>query len=217
VLPGTAGAAAVPQGDGYAAVVVGRDGTVTMTGYLADGTPLSVRSTVSKAGQWPLYAALYNAKGSVLGWVHFEDTATNDFHGQTIWIRPAQSGTRTYPAGFSVESEITGSRYVQPDEDERILDLHAGLVVLSGGGLPQTYINRVTLGEGGTVINADTNRLSMTFSLSNGLFRGSFTAAGTERRVTFGGAVLQKANAASGYYLGGGQSGNVLLRAADAP
>jgi hypothetical protein len=55
----------------------------------------------------------------------------------------------------------------------------------------------------------------MTFTLSSGLFKGSYTPTNAKAKaVSFAGAVLQKGTNAAGYYLGTNQSGRVLLEAA---
>jgi hypothetical protein len=74
----------------------------------------------------------------------------------------------------------------------------------------------VTLGAGSKVTtNSPLPKLSLSFTLSSGLFKGSYTPteAGA-KAVSLAGAVMQKATNASGYFLGTNESGRVSLRAA---
>jgi hypothetical protein len=73
----------------------------------------------------------------------------------------------------------------------------------------------VTLGLSSKLTNNTPHKLAVTFTLSSGLFKGSFTPTNAgSKAVSFAGAVLQKGTNAAGYYLGTNQSGRVLLEAA---
>jgi hypothetical protein len=53
----------------------------------------------------------------------------------------------------------------------------------------------------------------MSFTLSSGLFSGSFTPSGATKGVSFKGVALQKANYAAGHFFGTNESGRVSLEA----
>jgi len=119
---------------------------------------------------------------------------------------------RFYPAGFTNQMTLTGSRYVAPvTSTNRVLELTNGVVVLSGGNLSQVWTNDVVFGAN-RVTNTSPNKLSVTLSLSTGKFTGSFLDTGTVRTVSFAGALLQKSTNGSGCLLGTNEAGRVLIQ-----
>ena len=130
------------------------------------------------------------------------------------WLKPAIPTAIYHPDGFSSETALLGSRYTPPlGTTNHILALTNAVVPLSGGNLVQSYTNDVVLGLGGKVTNASPHSLTMSFTLSSGLFSGKFTPAGETKVVSFKGVALQKASYAAGYFLGTNQSGRVALEA----
>ena len=216
VIPG-GGSAVEPQGNGSGAVSVSSGGTITLVGRLADGTAISQSAPLSMRGEWPLYIPLYSGKGSVLGWVLFgsrpaEDSRlADDLHGQLSWIMPA-GGSRYYPAGFSNDAIMAvGERYAVPAKNHRIIEVADGLVAFSGGALAGPFANTVTISAANQVKNTSTNKLSLSFTTSSGLYSGSVTVPGTRKSFSFNGAVLQGRSSGSGYFLYGNRSGQVIL------
>jgi len=84
-------------------------------------------------------------------------------------------------------------------------------VLLTGGNLLPSLTNDVVLGLSGKIINAGPHILSLNFTLSSGLFSGKVTPAGSTASTSFKGAVLQKANFGSGFFLHTDRSGRVTL------
>jgi hypothetical protein len=188
---------------------------VVFAGTLADGTKVAQSASISKSGQWPLYVSLYAGGGSVLGWLQFADNTSNDVSGQLNWIRPPIKTSKLYPGGFSMASAAVGSLYVAPvGRAARVLEITNGMDILSGGNLTENSTNAVTLGLSSKVVNAGSNKLTLTFALPSGLFTGTLVEAGTTRHIPYSGVVLQKANYGSGYFLGTNQSGSVRFSAA---
>ncbi len=215
VIPGNVGKTVSRQGDGYAAVTVNANGTVLLTGTLADGTHVSQSSAISKNGEWPVYVSLYAGRGSLLGWLTFTNRTSDDVSGRLSWIRPAVATSRLFAAGFATDAESTGSRYVAPiGLATRVLNITNGVVSLSGGNLSEASDNDVTLGSGSKVTSAGINKVTLYFTLSSGMFSGTFVEPGTTHRTTFGGAVLQKANLGAGYFPGTNDNGRVMFQAA---
>ena len=211
-IPGTPGATLVPEGDSYGTARVEANGFVNLKGYLADHSSIAIRVSLSESGHWPLYASLYGGKGTLLGWVTLADQTTTDFDGLMSWIKPALPTSKYYAGGFTNEPSLAGARYTpSTGVTNRILSLTNGLVLLDGGDLSQSFTNAVVLGPGNKLTNASPNSLALTFNPASGLFRGSFLPAGNTRPFAFKGAVLQKANEGSGYFLGTNQSGRVLI------
>jgi hypothetical protein len=218
LLPGLPRDAFVPGGHSYGTVSIDSNGVATLKGYLADKTSAAQKAPLSKDGQWPLYVPLYSGKGSLLSWIGFEDQSTNDFHGLLNWSKPMLPTAKYYPGGFTTnEAEVVGSRYVAPvGVTSRILQMSGGQLSFAGGNLAEDALLSVTLNPGSKVTNNSAPaKLTMTFTVSSGLFKGSYTPTNAgAKAVRFAGAVLQKGTSAAGHYLGTNQSGRVLLEAA---
>ena len=75
----------IPQGFGYGTLTVASTGLGRMTGFLADGTKISISVPLSKHGTWPLYESLYKNQGACIGWVTF---GTNSSLGATVGLVP---------------------------------------------------------------------------------------------------------------------------------
>lgn len=118
-----------PQGDGYATASVKLNGTVSIAGKLADGTPVSASAPLSKTKDnndiehifWPLFQALYPVggvnKGCIAGWATLDDTQTEtDMAGTNLlWFRPFQL-VQWYPYGWDegIHVDLMGAKYVVP-------------------------------------------------------------------------------------------------------
>jgi len=211
---GSPGSMLAPEGDSYGTAAVASNGLVKVKGNLADQTPLAAKVPVARSGQWPLYASLYSGKGAVLGWAAFTNQAATDFEGVLSWNKPVLPTAKYYPDGFSSVAALLGSRYAAPvGSTNTVLNLSNSIVMFSGGNLSQSFTNDVILGLSSKVTNASPHKLSVTFTLSSGLFSGSFTPTNETAAVPFKGAVLQKANYGAGHFLGTNLSGRVSFDA----
>jgi hypothetical protein len=111
--------AVAPAGSSYATLTVGSDGSVTVSGKLADGTPLTADgAAISQNGEWPLYNSLFSGKGSVLAWVSFPPhTAPGETSSRAMWFETPGTGPAYYTNGFSLltnELALLLDRYVPP-------------------------------------------------------------------------------------------------------
>jgi autotransporter-associated beta strand protein len=212
VIPGSDNEPLEPCGNGYGTVSVGKDGRVRLAGMLADGTKVSQAAMVSKHGQWPLYLSLYGQRGLLLGWLAFtnDTAATLDLEGDLDWLKPNSAG-KYYPAGFLTQSLAVGARWVAPGKSTDVLAFPNAAVVLSGGNLDQTLTNAFLFGLDHKVYDASGNDVRLKFTLSSGAFTGSLLDPVTEKRISFGGVLLQKLNRGYGCFLGPNQSGTVYL------
>ncbi|HVM51309.1 MAG TPA: hypothetical protein VMU04_24985, partial [Candidatus Acidoferrum sp.] len=208
VVPGNADAAVAPGGNGFGWVTVDTSGNVTFAGMLGDGTKVSQGSLVSKAGQWPLYIALYAGKGSILGWLAFTNEADRDIDGALTWLQPAAAPASLYAAGFTNQVEALGSAYVFTN-GTRALSLTNGLLILEDGNLAHPLTNSFLLGTNNVLSGTNLARLSITNT--TGLFSGTVTNPVTRKPIALSGAVLQKLNEGYGLFLGTNQSGGVEL------
>ncbi|MGO8696665.1 MAG: beta strand repeat-containing protein [Limisphaerales bacterium] len=212
IIPGTNDATVGPYGVSYGTANVSSLGAITFAGNLADGTPISQSSVVSKDGYWPLYVSLYGGKGSLWGW--------NLFTNQTIvsasalsWINETNSSkTAVYRSGFTNQNAtVMGGLYVPS------LALPVNFnVILEGGDLPFAITNGVTLAPSDKIslTNAvdETNKLKLTVTKSTGVISGSFAnPSNPKQTIKVNGVILQGQTNAQGYFLGTNQSGTSQL------
>ncbi|NOS70319.1 MAG: hypothetical protein HOP33_10355 [Verrucomicrobia bacterium] len=210
VIPGSDDAASSPGGDGYGTVTVSAPGALKLAGKLADGTVLSQSIPVSADGWWALYSALYTSKGSLHGWMQFTNEDDSDINGELSWIKPTNTTAKYYPAGFTNEHHAVGSSYLPPTTN-RVVNMTNGTVEFHHGNLIQPITNNVLLTTNNKITNLSSNKLTMTFTLTSGLFKGSVTDTNTGKAIPFAGVLLQKLDSGYGYFLGTNQSGQALF------
>ncbi|HYG25022.1 MAG TPA: hypothetical protein VEH04_19820 [Verrucomicrobiae bacterium] len=205
LIQGEAGATDRPAGDGFGTVSVSKNGVLTFSAVLADGSKVSQKSALSIDGHWPLYAPLYRGGGVLIGWIDFRDEVETDFSGQTLWIKPEGAGG-AYPLGFNHTAWTMGSRYTPPPNIRR------GVAVLTDGDLLSSLTNGFALGKKFTASRQQPHDFSIAFTPQTGLFRGSVRdEEGTA--IVFRGAYLEKAGFGGGFFLGFENSGRVHIRA----
>ncbi len=212
VVPGSSGHG-LPRGNGVGAATVTSGGRLACRGWLADNTALAQMTYLPSSGLWPLYAALYNGRGSVWGWIEFHGgDAMNDAQGSLSWIRPASPTAKSYYAGFTNMALIEVSRYTPPATPSTpVLNLTNAAMFFDGGNLPAPFTSQITLAlPGNRLISAD-KRLSVSLTLTNGLFSGKVTPPGATRTSLVRGALFQKLNCAYGFAFGTNQSAEVFL------
>jgi hypothetical protein len=145
----------------------------------------------------------------MMSWSKFAQMPSDDLGGEILWIKPAVPQSKLYPVGFSFSTTAHGSRYHPAAKALRFTD---GQLTLSGGGLTGQILNEFSIDARSRVTNLSTNKLSLTFSRSTGLFSGRVMDPASSKPIPFKGAVLQKENAAFGWFLGqNSQSGEVTL------
>ncbi len=212
IIPGTNDPAAGPEGDSYGTVKVDANGNVKLGGKLADNTALSQKATLSRNGEWPFYSPLYSKKGSLCSWVQFDtNSPAAGLKGILDWFKPAVT-KGLYAAGFTNQLTLVGSSYAPPAaKTNRVVTLADGTVRLGGGDLGSTLTNFVTLSQDNKVTTTNAG-LSLTFTLSSGLFKGSFIHPTTAKRTSFKGALLQTNNSGAGFFLETNGSGQVSFR-----
>ena len=196
--------ATVPQGFGYATLIVNAVGSATLSGALADGTALAAKAAVSKDGIWPLYASLYGNTGSCISWV----TLTNQTAaGLVDWYGPAKKGSA---ANFTTALDLIGAA---PLTGAGLAN--AQVVILSGGGLGGVLTNQVIVDLTGKVKVSlpNTDSLTLKFTPKTGKFTGTFKLPAGGRAISFNGLMLQPATG-NGFFLNSGHSGAVQIESA---
>lgn len=206
-----------PQGSGYAAIVVSTSGVATVAGRLADGTAYSTSGHLANDGTLALFFAPSGApKGSAVnGLLKFQATDSSDLSGNLAWTRRANAKELYYPAGFQTVLQSVGSRYVRPVSGLQPLAATVGTETagLGSGNLPQalTVPVVVTGGVKATMLTPGSPDLKLAISPETGVVSGTFMLP--DGNVTSGvhGVVLQKQNAAYGYFRGINQFGAFCL------
>lgn len=211
IIPGNPGSGSEPGGDGYATATVDGAGRIKMTGVLGDGTKISQSANISGSGQWPFYVGLYGGRGSILGWLNFGDLSSSDLSGTVRWVRPGMAGAKYYPNGFSISRSVEGSFYSRPIGGNGILNISDGQVSLTGGDLNPAISDTFTLLPGSRVQGTGDGKLSLTFSLTTGLFTGRLIDPGSRQGALFRGVVLQRQNMGAGNFLGPDQTGELTV------
>ena len=145
-----------------------------------------------------------------------EVTITNrpdsDLIGDLDWIKPPTPKAHFYPGGFTNRCQAVGSIYIRPtDVTTSLLKLTDAEVKFGGGNLSTDFTNSVHFLLNSFVENLSTNKLSLSFSLSSGAFRGRVVDPGTGRSMSFGGVAMQKLGTGYGFLLGTNQSSQVVI------
>ena len=103
-----------PQGDGYLTFKVLANGSVSMSGKLADDTAVTMSGNLSQAKHWPIYQALYANKGSIAADAVLDDTQadTDATAMNMLWFRPFQVA-QWYPYGWDegIYIDMLASKY----------------------------------------------------------------------------------------------------------
>ncbi len=210
ILAGAYGSTNEPAGDSYGTLTVGKNGAISFTGTLADGSKVTRSVPVSQYGQWPFYASLYGGQGMLWSWLAF--TNASDLGGSVAWTKlPVK--TPYYAAGFSLTVQALGRWYFPPGTGTNVLGLTTSTnltLTLEGGGLAQGITDRISIAANSHVTPVGGPKLSLTFTPSTGGFAGSVVPAAS-RPISFSGVWLQGRGFGSGFFLGASGSGEVLL------
>jgi len=97
----------MPSNGSYGIATVRTNGTVSLTGLMSDAVGIAQATSISKAGQWPLYVPLYAGKGSLLSWVTFTNAPIYKLTGNVSWIKTNASGLY-YINGFTNSLTVYG-------------------------------------------------------------------------------------------------------------
>ena len=209
LMSGSADPVASPIGLSAATVTVDSRANLTLSGTLADGSPLSQSTTVGTNGLWPLYASPYNGHGLLTAWMGLN---TNN---SVLWIKQPVTNDRYYSNGFTLVSSTALERYAAPTGSQRPVSWTNALAIIGGGNLPGwltnqiAYTNNQLRSLGGSISN-----LSLSLSTGNGSFTGSFLPPGSRTTANVKGVLLQTNSPATfggGWFLGTNQSGFFII------
>src|SRR4029079_14595886 len=142
-------------------------GKVRATGKLADNTPFTCGTALSRNGSWPVFAPLSRGKGVVLGWARC--IAPPDVLDSSVtWIRPQVAGARYYANGFTAILPVSGSGYDNTRITNGVLNSARALWIASGGGPTASITNQLTLGPDNKFFTEDPRFASFKVNLING-------------------------------------------------
>lgn len=223
-----------PQGDGYATGTIKTDGTVSISGKLADHTAITASAPLSKVNRWPIFAQLYVLKGSFSAWINVDESATDtDMTGSSVhWFRPYQA-TQWYPWGWGegIEVDIIGAHYAPSPASVFSVPLPVdalngnATLTFSDGGLSLSVMKAVNISSTNVATKAPATDASFTFTLtpSTGLISGTYFTHTDTTKPAWQGVLFQKGTnkAGYGYFMtvaprvvdGTGESGAVKLLA----
>ena len=97
-----------PQGDGFATMTVNVNGTVSLTGKLAENTVITASAPLSGNNQWPVFAQLYSTKGCLAGMASLVDGDASSYD-VTGFVTPAARSLTSSSAVVPSSSPRTAS------------------------------------------------------------------------------------------------------------
>jgi hypothetical protein len=207
IPPAKAGPGASPAGYGYGTITVDSLGNLSFAGALPDGSKVSQSAMRSEDGYWPLYASLYSGSGCLLSWLDFPGAGTNACDGPIIWL-DAAGATPAYPAGFTNSLPALGSLYSPADA---LAGFTGGTLVFSDGSSAGVGTNAFSLDAHKRVHSPVDSKLSLSFTTSSGLFRGSAWSDQLRQTLSFQGVLCGQGANGCGFFLGPEQNGGVRL------
>ena len=226
-----------PQGDGYAAVTVKPNGSVSATGALADGTTYSASGKLHPltggTQSVTLYSMLYAKKGAFATELVFDQDAATHSDSDVLgtggkWIRPALPRSRYYPLGWTAGAVVDakGARYTVPTTVISVLpnlttQVPNAQLQFEAGSLVSTLNLNGVIAPNNTFTNKSTDlALKLSISKAAGTFSGTFTHS-DNTKPAFKGIIVQEGSSAGGYgffrstppnvYNGTGLGGGVSL------
>ena len=197
-----------PTGNGSGTITIDSFGNVGIAGSLADKSAFSLGTLLCDDGTFPVHDSLYNGKGIIQGWLGLTNSSNADVTGDLLWEKPSYAGRTFYPAGFTNDVPVVGSRYVATNP---ALNWTNGVVVFQGGNLSAPFTNSILLDARGRVANLSDNKLELKIQSGSGRFSGSTKAPLTGVRISFSGVILQKDNVGFGFFPDAPLSGQALI------
>lgn len=233
LIPGFTNDVAGPSGYGFGRVTVGSNNLATIVGYAADGQTLrsDLGTYLTGNGEWPFYVRLNPVvipvtnslvptsvvfkktyRSSLLGWLNLSGPNRTPA-GLVSWIKTAGVPGPLYPAGFTNESAILGSRYTPALPGQRIVAITNVTATVSGGNLT-TFTNHFLLTTNNVFLPLppSTNNQICWRYFQTGLFISRFDhPAFQDGSVLSRGLFLQDQNFGGGFFTGSNRAGRITL------
>jgi|JI6StandDraft_1071083.scaffolds.fasta_scaffold03125_6 YD repeat-containing protein len=201
----------VPQGTGFATVLVTAKGGITMVGKLPNNIAITQGTQIVGPNVWPLFVALHANQGYLVGQTLFINQGPVALQGFLNWGKPTTPGV-FHPVSFTTSVVATGSRYIVPAAGQRALDFKPtspnAVFDATFGNLAAPIIKNVTLDAKNKFITpVDANALKLTLAGATGLVTGTFKPSPTVTR-SLNGVVMQGDVFASGFFVGDTEGGD---------
>ena len=202
----------MPPGFGYM-LITNHNGSVTLSGALADGSTFSQTVPLGVSGDAPVfYPNLYGNTGLLLGWLGLSN-GTVEVETPMAWFKPqpaAKSGI--YTAGFTNFLTVTGSGWTNPPSKTSAISLLDGFLTITNTSLALEFPISIT---NDTVVKAPgslaTNSLTGTIAPKTGLLQVTF-GNGAGKATTIGyGVMLQDSTNGGGYFVTKTNAGAIQL------
>ncbi len=214
VPPGANAPLSSPGGYGRGSITNDATGHSSYAGKLADTNFFSRTVPISKDGNVPFYADLYNHQGIVQGWLNFAGSSPT---GQVTWVRPRTNAITllSYPGGFTNAVNVMLSRYVAPSGTTPSVTLVSNVVEIAGAdiaGLPLTF--HIALTHGTNIVKVGTvptNGMSGTVDQPTGEWSITFKPTGATSSRSGIGLFLQNSNAGWGSIIGTTNIGSIYI------
>jgi hypothetical protein len=216
----------LPNGHSYGSVVIRKDGSVTLSGRVADGTSISQSTGLSRLGQWPLHVSMNKESARLVGWLKIQKQSGGNIRGTNLyWIKDPVAKDKLYPGGFKLALQGLGSTFTPiTNNTGSVLTSSNWIAAVYGGDLfdgndiPTWITTRVWLRPPATfTAEASSENLKLSVSKSTGVIQGAFTDPANGRRATIGGVVLQQSNLGRGYFTSTNTAGAFALAPATPP
>ncbi|HLX70911.1 MAG TPA: hypothetical protein VKV04_14890 [Verrucomicrobiae bacterium] len=211
VIPGDEDSLTQPGGNSTGTITVDDVGNVTIIGSLADGSPASQKTFISKNGNWPFYISSSSGQGVTLGWLTFSPGQKGTLTGQVYWERLPQANAKLYPAGINFTNGIavSSSYFNWFVHVPTLVVPNGGQIVLQQAGISPALTNYFTLNSNDGV--SSTNKLKLTIARSTGAFKGSMVNPANNLSIPISGVILTNQNAGFGFFINNNQSGSVFI------
>ncbi len=220
----TAGGGAAPGalvGDGVGVVTVARDGTLSVSGELADGTKFSQKTALGGDDEWPFYVPMDAGKSSAVARIFFREIAgLSDLDGTAYWFRAARPSAAAYRSAFTALLPLVGSAYTPPVAGQAVFDFgtvgQKAEMILSGVGIDPDLVLPFSFDATGKgVFPVPGSSLpQLKLSLPDGRVSGSALLPGDKAVTKFRGVAFPKQKGGSGYFIRLRSGGTVELKPA---
>ena len=204
IPPGQDAPANSPPGDGYV-LVTNHNGSVTLTGALADGATFSQTASIVGDGDIPFYASLYGNTGVLLGWLNLNGALIST---NLWWIKTPSSATAFYTNGFTnIVTNVLTSAWTIPAANY----LPAGTLIVSDTNFALNFTVSITNSALRKAGSTPTNSLSGTLTIKTGLLKIIFGNGEGKATTTGYAAILGDSTTGGGYYVTKTNAGKITL------
>jgi hypothetical protein len=211
LAPGTNAVGEIPPGFGYM-LITNHNGTVILSGALADGTSFNEAPPMGVMGDIPVYANLYGNTGLLLGWLGLAGGIVG-VETPMAWIKPA-ARTGIYTEGFTNYLLVSGSGWTNSMTRAFPVSFSQVPLTITNANLDLGFtisMTNNTVGKTSGTATSPTNSLTGTFSPKTGLLTITF-GDGIGKGTTIGyAAILPGQQHGGGYFVTKTNAGALLL------